>query len=381
MPRTKAFHDLGPLPRRSTVGTLTTEKLLQVLRSLAIKNRREQAQVFYPLREVAKQFRVPISSVAKVYHAMEKEGLLNRVRGSKTILNGFRYGRRLSVRAFVGLPAIVSNFLTIPDCRRFFTCIQRELWLHDFAATMVFFHPDEAADGTLCDRLKTYHIDTVIWLHPGRSAQHSFLRLFDLGVRVISLSGIGTPTMMSRYFLWKERAVDALLRDWKDRRGFRKVIVVDSKEYRSPVTEEILRVVLATHKIEPVIRTFREGPSAAFLEDVCRTKTQGIIFPSAGLASLFAFQCPELVAELAKIQRLAFIDGPVDLPFTRIPDTPVDLVTFNWQAIAESIVSDLITLEAFDRNRYSVFNAEPHLKVPISSFCEPIRPTRSISSL
>ena len=172
MSRARISPDLGPLPRGSALkaGHNKTASLLEVLRSLAVRNQREQPRVFYSLREVANRFKVPVSTVATAYHDMEQEGLLSRVRSSKTILNGLRNSRRLSVRAFVGLPTLISHFIAIQDYRTFFLCIRRELWLRGFATTMVFFRHDEAADGRLSDQLKSYEVDTVIWFQPGRSA-------------------------------------------------------------------------------------------------------------------------------------------------------------------------------------------------------------------
>src|SRR5437870_8195109 len=202
MRRTRVSRDLGPLPRRSalTLAHHGSNSLLQILRSLAIKNQREQSRVFYSLREVAKQFRVPVSTVATIYRDLEREGLLSRVRGSKTILNGLRYSRR-RIRAVVGLPVLLSNFITIQDYRMFCICIQRELWLRGFATAMVFFRPEEAVHGSLSDRLKSYEVDTVIWFQPGPSARESWLRLLDMGIRVIVISQIGTPIMPSRYYV------------------------------------------------------------------------------------------------------------------------------------------------------------------------------------
>src|ERR1700751_2262130 len=129
MPCTRISHDLGPLPRGPALRAahLKPNSLLQILRSLAINHQREQPRVFYSLREVASRFRVPISTVATIYHDMEQEGLLSRVRSSKTVLNSLRNNRRLSVRGFVGLPALISNFITIQDYRTFFISIRREL--------------------------------------------------------------------------------------------------------------------------------------------------------------------------------------------------------------------------------------------------------------
>src|SRR5690242_20067371 len=106
MSQARISPDLGRLPRVSSLrdAESKTDNLRQLLKSLAIKNQREQPRVFYSLREVAIQFKVPVSTVARMYREMEQEGLLSRVRGSKTVLNGLRNNRRLSVRGFVGLP-------------------------------------------------------------------------------------------------------------------------------------------------------------------------------------------------------------------------------------------------------------------------------------
>ena len=91
---------------------------------------------------------------------------------------------------------------------------------------------------------------------------------------------------------------------------------------------------------------------------------------------MFSFRCPDRLTDLLRAQRVAFLDGPIDMPFTQVPDVPIDLVTVDWRAIAESIVNDLITLEAFDHNRHTTFEAEARCRVPLSSFSEPLRPVR-----
>jgi hypothetical protein len=378
MPRTKVFRDLEPLRRDDATRAVHagTKSFPQVLRNLALKNQREQPRVFYSLREIAKRFNVSISTVAKVYRDMEHEGLLSRVRGSKTILNCLRYNRR-RVRGFIGLPALLSSFLTNQDYRRFFIFIRRELWLRGFATSLVFFRPHEAADGSLSDQLKSYEVDAVIFFLPGRTDKESMLRLSDMGIRVVGISSIGTPGLPARYYVWRERAIEMLLRDWRNCDSGHKITVVDSKDYRSPVTEEILRVILQNLGIEPVIRTFTSGTAHDFLCDLCRSNAHGVIFPSSTLASTFSFQCPDGISDLLKAHRVAFIDGPIDIPFVEVPEVTVDLVTFDWQFVAETIVNDLITLEAFDNNRHTTFDAQAQLRVPLRCFAETIRPLRT----
>jgi len=373
MPRTRIYCHLGPLPQRAIrkPAHQKTDSLFQILRSLAVKHQREQPRVFYSLREVAEQFKVPVSSVAKVYCDLEREGLLNRVRGSKTFLQGRRYNRRLSVRALVGLPILFSNFVSSPDYRAFYNAIQSELWLRGFAPTVLFCRPNEITNGTLIDQVNSYRSDIIIWLSPGRNAKESLLRLTDMGIRVITVNQFQTPGRPSRYQLWRERGMEAVLREWKDRGAVRKVVVVGSKAHRSAVTEEVLLLVLEGLGIEFEIRSFNKEVGRC-LRDLCRIKAQGVILPSATVASMISFQSPDKLAELLRTQRVAFVDGPIDLPTARLATAPVDVVTFNWQAVAESIVNDLVTLAAFDATRHTIFHAEAHLRVPVSSFGDAI---------
>ena len=57
--------------------------MLELLRGIAIASQREEPQGFYPLREVARHFTVPLSTVSRVYGELEEEGILASVRGSK----------------------------------------------------------------------------------------------------------------------------------------------------------------------------------------------------------------------------------------------------------------------------------------------------------
>ena len=382
MARSRISPDLGRIPHgyRLKESEHKTEDLRELLRSLAIKNQREQPRVFYSLREVATRFKMPVSTVAKIYREMEQEGLLSRVRGSKTVLNGLRNSRRLSVRALVGLPALISHFITIQEYRTFFIWMRRELWLRGFATTTFFLRPDEEANGTLTEQSKSYEVDVIIWLQPGRSSFETLLRLSDMGIRVIAISQVGTPSIPSRYFVWRERAIETLLKDWKNQNSVRKVTVVDSQEYRSVVTEEVLRVMLQNLKIESDNKTFQSEDAGIFLRDLSHSKTDAVIFPSAGLVSMFAFRNPQELTDLLTTRRSAFVDGPIDMPFCKIPDVFVDLVTVNWQVVAESVVNDLITRQAFERNRYTTFEAEVRFRVPLSSFCDEMRPSRGIAA-
>src|SRR5205809_148661 len=84
---------------RLAAADLKVERLTEILRNAASKHQTEKPQVFYALREVASRFQVSLSMVAAVYRQLENEGLLMRLRGSRTLLKGLDAGRQLSVHA------------------------------------------------------------------------------------------------------------------------------------------------------------------------------------------------------------------------------------------------------------------------------------------
>jgi hypothetical protein len=69
---------------------------------------------------------------------------------------------------------------------------------------------------------------------------------------------------------------------------------------------------------------------------------------------------------------VALLNGPVSMPFARVPRVKVDLVVVDWQRVAEKIVDDLITQEAFQQGQAKIFEAEAKLRVPLSEFAHSI---------
>ena len=373
MARKKVSRALAPLPSRRALDKAPqkTEALTAILRDVAVKNQREQPLAFHSVRDVGTHFRVPTSTVMRAYRALEQEGLISRVRGSKTVLQGLHFDRQLKVRSFVGFPASVSRFVTLQDYRTFLIRIRRELRLRGFAAATAFFEPAEASGDALSKRFKAYEVDTVIWFQPGKEAAVTALHLADMGIRLL---GVGNDTychIPCRYQVRRDGAIKALLASWKTENPGR-VMVVESKEQRSAALDETLHGVLDELGIPWAVATYQGQRSEAFLRELQRKKTSGIIFSSSALASKFSFRAPGAVAELLQTQRVALINGPVSMPFAKVPDVKVDLVTVDWQMVAERIVDDLISQDAFLEPGPTYFSAEAKLRVPLSDFAQSI---------
>jgi hypothetical protein len=373
MARKKVTRALAPLPSRRALEKAhhKTEALIHVLRDVAVKNQQEQPRAFYAVRDVAAHFRVPVSTVSRVYRHLEQEGLLVRVRGSKTLLQGLKFDRQLKVRAFVGFPASLSAFVTLQDYRTFLIRIRRELRLRGFAAATAFFEPGEGSSGALTKRFQAYEVDTLIWFQPGKEARDAAPYFADAGIRLLGVANDTFCHVPCRYQVRRDSAIRTLLTHWQSQKPER-VILVEAKDQRSSALDETLHAILEELGISWSVVTYQNQRSETFLRELHRKKTGGIIFSSSALVSKFCFRVPAAVADLLRAHRVALISGPVSMPFTRVPDVQVDLVTVDWQLIAEQIVDDLITQDAFHLSGPTIFEAEAKLRVPLSAFAQTI---------
>ncbi|MEY2500160.1 MAG: hypothetical protein QOI07_494 [Verrucomicrobiota bacterium] len=374
MPRKKLPRALPPLPSRLGLrgAVHKTERLTEILRTVALENQREQPRAFYALRQVADWFRLPLATVSRAYSHLEKEGLLTRVRGSKTLLQGLNFDRQLKVRAFVGFPASLSAFVTTQAYRMFFIKIRRELRLRGFATAMVFYEKDEVRSPVLSERLRSSEVDTVLWFQPPRDAAKTTQWLGDFGIRVIGIAHDEFSSIPCRYEVRRDRAIAQLLEKWKSAVAIDHVIIPQSQDTPSSVVGEALRAALDDLKIRKSVAMFHGQRIEKFLRSLQKSTAGGIIFSSAALAAKFCFRAPEAVADLLRSQRVAFLNGPVSMPFAEVPNIHVDLVVVDWQQVAEQIVEDLIDQTAFQDAGPTYFQAEAKLRVPLSAFVQSI---------
>ena len=369
MARKKIARGLSPLPSRLTFKAKKKHKgaqLLETLRDIAIANQQEEPQVFYPIREVARHLGVPVSTVSRIYNALEEEGILVSVRGSKTLLQGLSGGRHLSVLGFIGMPARTSSFVTLQDCRTFFIRTRRELRARGFAVATVFYDRSDGQNGCLFSRIDKYDFDTVLWHQPDRAAKETVPQLKDSGVQVIELSDRWFPSIRCRYEVQRESAIASILRDWHANDAITSVVVVRGIEI-SAAKEELLKTLLEEEGIAYEFRSAGDQRLADFLNSLTTDKHRGIIFPSTA-AALFAFRAPEALARLMTRSRVALSGGPVSFPFAQVPDVVADMVIVDWQLVAEQIVNDLISRKAFNRAETTVFEPKAHLRAPLIQY-------------
>jgi hypothetical protein len=370
MARKKIVRGLPPLPKRLTFKAKQHKgaQLVEILRGIALPNQQEEPQVFYPIREIARRFAVPVSTVSRIYHQLEEEGILVSIRGSKTLLQGLSGGRHLSVLGFVGMPALTSFFVTLQDYRTFFIRTRRELRARGFAVATVFYDRSEGQNGRLFSRIDKHDFDTVLWHQPDRAAKEVVPQLKDRGVQVIAVSDRGFPSIRCRYEVQREPAIASILRDWHSNGGITSAVIVRGVEI-SAAKEELLKTLLEEEGLAYEFKSAGDQRLGDFLSSLGGDKHRGIIFPSMA-AAMFGFRAPEALARLMSRARVALTGGPVSIPFAQVPDVAADLVVVDWQLVAEQIVTDLINRKAFNRAETTVFEAKAHLRVPLSQYAQ-----------
>jgi hypothetical protein len=309
-----------------------------ILRGFAEAQREEAPRPFYSLRAVADHFHIPLSTARHVFQALSEEGLLVRVRGSQTMLQGRSRDRSIVVRGVIGLPVSVPQFTWSVDYQSFGRCVRRELRRHGFITAIAYYTPGFDAD-TLAERLQQARADTVLWYLPDRVAKENAPHLKDLGIETLGIGDAANARIPCRYRIEREGAMRAIAHDWR-RAGIRSARIAhvegDPGAAADHARDACDEVGLAT-----TIATVSGSGVDAFLSGcVARTNEAVVLLGAAG--TLCLMRSPDATSRLLQRCRVGLFEGPIAAPLTHTPDAPVDLVTVDWQAFARGLREDLL---------------------------------------
>lgn len=341
--------------------------LFETIRQLALKQMKKEPQLFLTLRQAARHFDVPVSTMAAIYRRLVAEGILSTVRASRTILRGRSPSRSLKVRGLIGMPLSAPRLRTSRDYRECSLRIREELRARSFATTPFYFEERDIEANLVVERASKEKVDTVLWLLPDGADRNTELRLRDRGIRFIGANIGGVSDAFCRYEVRRRRAILTILNEW--RAGMKletAIIVLEGQE--APAEKErmarLLRLV-AREQIPCDLVKVPEGHISTFLKSLCANKSNGILLP-ASAAAMLASRAPDTVAEVLKTRCVAWIDGRPDVPFGQgLSEIKIDLVSVDWVAISERIARDILSGEAFRHSETTIFEAEAHLQVPL----------------
>jgi hypothetical protein len=347
-----------------------TDRLLEMIRGLAVKEQQTRPRIFLSLRAAAHRFGVPTSAMAAIYKQLTEEGILSGVRGSHTILEGRNVVRNLKVRGMIGMPIAISRFQALQDYRRCFLQLRDELQRRGFIISPMFFEQPDGEPEVIIKRLRKEKMDAVIWLLPDGADRHTDLRLRDMGINFIGISITPLSGMFCRYQVRRDQAIRTMLRSWRvDSQKVEVTIIrvpLETKNDEKRLAK--LRSLIESEGIECAIQTVPDGNIGKFLKSLCPSKTSGIILP-APAATLLGWRAPETLSDILDCCRFALIDGPMDLPFAdRLPQAEVDVATVRWPPVAKQIASDMVTGDALKGTEPTVFEADAHLRVAFGRY-------------
>jgi hypothetical protein len=366
--RKKTPRRIPPLPRRPPFRATDnkTELLLALLRDAAKSSQGPEPQLFYPLREVARRFRIPLSLGARLYRELEREHILRPIRGSGTLLEGLNGARKTRVKGIVAIAASLSRFVIQQDYRTFVIVMGRELGRRELAAVETFYASDATASD-LVDRLKECHPDKVIWYRPPKLFREVVPRLHDIGLPIVGVNDGGFPRACCQYEIRREVALTRIVKEWKNE-GLTLVKVAVGPT-RSTIAEERIGRVMEELDVGIKFVSLDSHSLRHFVDFLARGSNFGIVILNSA-ASFLAMGAPDALSGLSKRCRLALVDGPVSVLSAKLSGATVDLVMIDWRALTKRIADDLTAPPCRVGDQPLVFEASALCRVPLSSYSQ-----------
>jgi hypothetical protein len=315
--------------------------ILAELRQLAKKLRRKETQPFYAMRDVAAFYKVPLRSVAIAYERLELEGILNRIRGSKTMLAGKTISPSKPVRAVIGIPLWLHAIVVSPYSRQFHIELEGRLRNCGFVADIIFFRGTEVTSPDFAARLLHHNLDYVIWHTPHPLINQVLLSLKDSGVRQILIQPADNPLSLElpTYLQDWQSGYKQMAANWHEA-GIRHLITPKPVYLPSQKAMRAFAAIMSAHglKVDYV------ADNAPALRDAAlrhKGSTCGVAFLDQLGADAICNGDPTVVEEIMAHCRVAFCRGPIRVPYFSQRDATADQVFFSASDTAARLANDL----------------------------------------
>ncbi|PTY03944.1 hypothetical protein DB346_02770 [Verrucomicrobia bacterium LW23] len=339
--------------------------LLTELRKAAKKLKKRQPIPFYSMREIADHFGTPLRTVALAYETLEREGILNCIRSSHTMLVGKTQAPRSPVRAVVGIPIWLHSLVVSPYARTLHMSFEELLRENGFVADMVFFNENEAIEPGFAQRLLHHNLDMAIWHTPHPLGLNVLLSLKDSGVQQVAIQHTDSPTSIPVPTYWMDwvSAYYRLAKNWQDS-GIERVIVPDPVYLPSKRALKNFINVLTQHKLEVEMA---ECSAHSIMEKAAFTRRKvptAVAFVDQQGADSICSEDPVLIEEIIRLAaRVGFCRGPIRLPYFNHRPASVDVVGFRAREVAERVVTDLVRgIDAGNGNIHTFYaNYDPQV--------------------
>jgi len=350
-PLRELFPDFNGFPESGHRLHLATDLLGRAARSL----QKQKNQSFYSMREAARFLWVPPSTMSGVYRNLENEGLIVRMRGSRTILLGRTSQSSHPARSIVSIPIILPGMINSCFARSFCARISEELWRHHFVANLMLCTLAESFTNRFTQRLLKQS-DAVIWLFPYRDLKETILTLQDHCIQNVLLSSVENILLPADYIMDWTPTYRQAIKYWKAD-NIHHVVLTKASE---PRLQKIIEGFLQLLKEEGLSFTLTE-PSAFDLQDKVEAKLKKGMCACAvlehDLSQQFCNRESVIMARLMTRCRVLFGRGMVSAPYFSKRDFKADIIGFSGDEVARRVARDL-------GRRHSKPNVKPVRLVP-----------------
>lgn len=366
MARKRITHDLPPIsetfaahqgfkPEQSRQKAIT-----QLLRDCARSLQCEDARPFYTMREVAAFFGAPLRTVAISYETLDLEGILSRIRGTQTMLNGKKTSTRQTINAIVGLPISLQAMLASPFECQLQMELEERLRGRGFVADSIFFRPNEDYEPAFGERLLRHNLDILIWHAPHPLASHVLFSLRERGVRLILLQPAESPLRIAarvHILAWQE-AYQKMLVHWSAQ-GVRRAYFVEPSLISARRALKQLLPLIPQHGITATVIEATETALAQLAPASAPPASGAVLaFMDFITADALCNGYPELIDRISANTRLAFCRGAVRVPRLVTRRICVDVVELDAAALADGIVADLCDVQNTQEGVRATFHAD-----------------------
>jgi hypothetical protein len=320
------------------------------------------------MREVAGFFHAPLGTISVVYQTLEREGLLNRLRGSQTMLMGRTTVSKEAVRGVVGIPIWLQSIVVLPYTRTFAMVIEEQLRARGYVTDFIFHRTKvEESDPEFALRLLRHRLDVVVWHSPNAGARQNILSLRERGMRVLltERAEIESDFPVVLYPQDYQTAYREMARHWRQA-GIRRIWIWSSPVHlRGQFEIDIFRSLMMEHGMAAEVTWDEPRQLLEKIRGNTGRDKEGIAFLDTTNSEQLCNREPRVIGELSALARIGFCAGTIRSPYLYNRGVRADLVMLSPDEVASQFAADISRLAMLRDGVRHVFKARYYEQVPI----------------
>lgn len=328
--------------------------VVQWLRTAIERTRQEQPVVFYSVREVANFFGIALKTAVESFEKLEAEGLVTRVRGSHTLLEGRRQQPRHPIRGVVGVPVYLPALVYGNDWRAFLMDLEEHLRRYHFVCDFVFYHARDQRDETLKERLLDHDLDMVFWYVPIPEHVPTMLRLLDGGVKLVVVSDGKGQFPCEQYYLDLDVGAHDAMKNWAAQ-GVRSCVILKSPRHPSRHSHAVVERAIRAAGLPWEVWELEDAEVPGAIQRLVRQRRQGVIFTSYPWGETLCAKFPPRMEKLFVTCRVFLAQGAVYCPAFEGRYVPADTIELPNAAMAQRVAADISTGAVWEGGRLATF--------------------------